>query len=381
MRCCILLMLLWLLGLASCQKQLHELIPPVLNDSSNAAKPGQLIGMKIYYLNGTDTVPTDYYQFAYDSNPKRLIEYHHLADSSGISFSLDMDTANKIWTYDNNNLLVTQAGFYKGINNITYINNINRDAAGQLESFVYQNAYYKPDCSTYQYDIVTESATGIFNTLPGALKAIRYVDTLSGADDWGNKETDYTVYFDAAGRVQTKVLNGFRLKDGPGCHTLNYYPVNDTVKQLLYDPATGKLLKSIITYYQGAVGSTPADLEKTTYTCTYTYDARDNQKISRFFQEYTWGKDLQSWFTYRPQTIGSAGGGVDDDYFQPEFEHLKFGVCEKMTYTIESFLHNVSEGKYTLACVVNSTFNTKGDITGYSISNPAYSSYFQFIYR
>jgi len=375
------LLILVALVFFSCQREITGIIP-VPNRVDSTSVSGQLIGIKTYYIYGTDTLPQDYYEFKYDSNPKRLIVYDHTGNPVTKQFNLDVDTADKIWTYDNNDQLIEQSGFYKSIANITYTNRINRTGSN-LKNFDYQLANFYTDCQSMQYQLNTGHISGVFITqIKNGLKEIRYVDTLAAHDPFGNTDCDYTVYFDAAGRLTMKIVNGIMLRDHPlDCTRFKYFPLHDTVKQFFYDPGNGKLVKAKLAYYAGAWGDTPGEVERQTFTYDYVYDQKDNQKISQFFDQYFWGKDLQPWFSYCPLT-STGGGGSDDAFFTPEFAHLKYGVCEKISLTKENFMHGISEGKYSYNYVFKNDYDANGNLVHCSIpAGSVNDSYYEFIYH
>jgi hypothetical protein len=278
---------------------------------------------------------------------------------------------------------VQVAGFLSGSNTITYINKINRSGSGALQSFEYLNNYPYIDCSNFQQLEHTGQINGIFTvqTING-LKKVRYLDTLSSGISAGNQNCAYTVYFDNAGRMTTKVVNGIQLVDDRAtCTRFDYFPVNDTTRQFVYDAATGQLMHSFSSEYAGHFGSVPQDVDRQRVITDYQYDKMDNHKISQFFSEYRWGPDLSSWFTYGFNNV-AGGTGVVDGFFPSEFENLKYGICEKINITEETVSRGVVIDKLVSDYTFKRAYDSKGNLIRYSIAKGAIDSYYyEFIYK
>lgn len=374
-----LLLLLTVLAFSSCQKQIKDLLPIAATDSTTTviAQKGQLIGIKVFGIVGADTLPSGYIEYKFDSVSNRLIIYNHMGIYNTHQFDLNRDTADKFFTYDRNNLLISQSGFHNGLNNITYTSTVGRKADGSLASYSYTDTYVSLDCTTLQNTTKRHNTKGTFEyQVKDGFKTIHYLDTATVGDSFGNQNADYTVYFNADGTIKMKILNGIIVPgDNNACGKFKYITVNDTVKQFFY--AGGKLQKSIIKYNYPTTQST-SPRSSLTYVLNYTYAPVDNGKIARFCTQYPWGKDLSGWFSYQPQTIGELGGG-SDFYFSEDYDHLKYGICTKISGTWEYVNGGVSQGIYPYESSYKNEYDADGNLVRCS-TIPGANQYLEFIY-
>jgi len=352
----------------SCQKTISDFgdLPKSDSTVSTQQTPASIKDMR-FYLITTDTVLQDAWRFRYDSVAKTLYQYetHDTTNYSNIPYIS--------WLYNSKGQLLQMDYFDKAMEaGYSKSTIIDRSATGEPKSveFISQTAAY---CSN---NIETNRFKGsfIYGSSNGK-KTIRFIDTLSSPGGFANMDADYAVYFDEMNRPEYKILSRWNYYDY-SCNLL-YHPSGDTVFHIEYDAITGypKTIMSQTIFLRGQGPVIGNDREKVTNT--YYYSNKDNHKISAFFQNYWWGRDLRDWFTFNPVSNLYYILPGDDIQSWGDYQFLKYGIVDRIDQTDELMLDNVfSRQVYSLHPVYQ--YDSSGRITRCAI--PEDNSFIEFSY-